>query len=65
MQGTNKMNSHGKLTRKELEILLHLLQDAEENIIRHEMKVAYEKFNITDIDNLKLKINKLLIETLE
>lgn len=54
-----------KLTRKELEILLHLLRDAEENIIRHEMKVNYEKFNISDIDNLKTKIEELLRKTSE
>lgn len=59
------MNNSEKLTRKELEILLHLLQDAEENIIRHEMKVNYEKFDITDIDRLRTKIKELLNNTLE
>ncbi len=59
------MTSTEKLTRKELEMLLHLLQDAEENIIRHEMKVNYEKFNISDIDKLRTKIKELLSKTSE
>jgi len=57
------MNNSEKLTRKELEILLHLLQDAEENIIRHEMKVNNEKFDIKDIDSLRTKIKELLSKT--
>lgn len=59
------MNNSEKFTEKELQILLHLLQDAEESIIRHEMKVNYEKFNISDIDKLKTKIKELLTKTFE
>jgi hypothetical protein len=54
------MSTEKTLTKKELEIILHLLQDAEENIIRHEMKLNYEEFNISDIDKLRTKIREIL-----
>jgi hypothetical protein len=59
------MSTEKSFTKRELEILLHLLQDAEENIIRHEMKVNYEKFNISDVDKLKTKIKELIDYTKE
>jgi len=59
------MSTEKILTKKELEILLHLLQDAEENIIRHEMKTTYEEFHISDIDKLRVKIKEILNEIKE
>lgn len=54
------MNNEKILTKKELEILLHLLEDAEESIIRHELKIMNEEFNISDIDKLRTKIKEIL-----
>lgn len=59
------MSTEKSFTKRELEILLHLLQHAEENIIRHEMKVNYEEFNISDIDKLRAKIKKKIDDTKE
>ena len=54
------MNNEKILTKKELEILLHLLEDAEESIIRHELKITDEEFNISDVDKLRTKIKEIL-----
>ncbi|HSL90315.1 MAG TPA: hypothetical protein VK870_13505 [Ignavibacteriaceae bacterium] len=59
------MSTEKSFTKRELEILLHLLQHAEENIIRHELKINYEEFNISDIDKLRTKIKELIDYTKE
>ncbi|MFO7526665.1 MAG: hypothetical protein R6W68_14530 [Ignavibacteriaceae bacterium] len=54
------MQDRINLNKKELEIILHLLENAEESIIRHNLKVNNEEFNISDIDMLRMKIMELL-----
>lgn len=54
------MNDKINFNQKELEIILHLLENAEESIIRHNLKVNNEEFNISDIDKLRMKIKELL-----
>lgn len=54
------MNNQDELTNKDLELLIHLLKDIEENIIRHELKVNYEEFDITDIEKLRIKLKRML-----
>lgn len=54
------MNDKINFSQKELEIILHLLENAEESIIRHNLKVDNEEFNISDIDKLRMKTKELL-----
>lgn len=60
LYGINNMNNQDELTNKDLELLIHLLKDIEENIIRHELKVNYEEFDITDIEKLRIKLKRML-----
>lgn len=55
----NKIN----FTKKELEIIFHLLENTEESIIRHDLKVSNEEFNISDIDKLRAKLKEMLKKT--
>lgn len=59
------MNDKINFSQMELEIILHLLENAEESIIRHNLKVNNEEFNISDIDKLRIKIKEMLNQTFE
>ena len=55
------MKEKSKLDKKDLEIILHLLENVEESILRHNLKVINEEYNISDVEAVKSKI-KLMIE---
>lgn len=59
------MQDRINLNKKELEIILHLLENAEESIIRHNLKVNNEEFNISDIDELRTKVKEFLKQLTE
>lgn len=48
------------LEKKDLEIILHLLENLEDSILRHNLKVINEEYNISDVEALKSKIKYLL-----
>lgn len=54
------MEDKPQLDRKDLEIIFHLLENLEESILRHNLKVINEEYNISDIEILKTKIKQLL-----
>jgi hypothetical protein len=55
------MEEKSTLDIKDLEIILHLLENVEESILRHNLKVINEEYNISDVEAVKSKI-KLMIE---
>lgn len=55
------MKERSELDKKDLEIILHLLENVEESILRHNLKVVNEEYNISDVEAVKSKI-KLMIE---
>lgn len=54
------MEEKAILDKKDLEIIMHLLENLEESILRHNLKVINEEYDISDIEILKTKIKHLL-----
>lgn len=54
------MEEKAILDKKDLEIIMHLLENLEDSILRHNLKVINEEYNILDLEILKTKIKQLL-----